>query len=90
MDTASDVLVERLSSLIARWGLVTPAIAFLEANKPMSFVGSQALLMLQPITNLFVARELTSDLATLLADRNRVEQLVARLERVGAENWDGT
>jgi hypothetical protein len=90
MDTASDVLIERLSGLIARWGLVTPAIAFLEANKPMSFVGSQALLMLQPITDLFVARELTSDLATLLADRNRVEQLVAHLERVSSKNRDRT
>ena len=89
MDTRSDLLVERLSDLIARWGLVAPAIAFLEANKPMSFVGSQALLMLQPITDFFVARELTSDLVTLLADRSRVEQLVARLERVGAENRDG-
>jgi hypothetical protein len=48
------------------------------------------LLMLQPITDFFVARELTSDLVTLLADRSRVEQLVARLERVGAENRDGT
>jgi hypothetical protein len=89
MHTASDRFVERLADLIARWGLVAPAIAFLEVNKPVSFVGSQALLMLQPITDFFVARELTSDLAALLADRNQLEQLLTTLERVGAENRDG-
>jgi hypothetical protein len=84
MDASGDQLVERIAHIIARWGLVTPAITFLEANKPLSFVGSQALLMLQPLTDLFVARELSADLITLLADRNRLEKLVARLEMVEA------
>lgn len=82
MDRSADPLIERLAHLVARWGLVTPAIAFLEANKPLSFVGSQALLMLQPMADLFVARELTTDLAMLLADRDRLERLVASLETV--------
>ena len=82
VDTSGDPFIERIAHLIARWGLVTPAIAFLEANKPLSFVGSQALLMFQPITDLFVARELSMDLATLLADRDRLELLLARLETV--------
>lgn len=84
MDTSGDQLVERIAHIIARWGLVTPAITFLEANKPVSFVGSQALLMLQPLTDFFVAREHSADLVTLLADRNRLEKLVARLEMVEA------
>ena len=76
MDTSGDQLIERIAQIIARWGLVTPAITFLEANKPLSFVSSQALLMLQPLTDFFVARELSADLVTLLADRNRLEKLV--------------
>ena len=82
MDKPTDPVVERLVYLIARWGLVTPAIAFLEANKPLSFVGSQALLMLQPMTDLFGASEQTKDLAVLLADPNRVGRLIASLEAV--------
>lgn len=82
MDTSSDPLVERLVHLIHQWGLAAPAITFLEANKPLSFVGSQALLMLQPIADLFVARELTTDMAALLSDRNRLERLIANLETV--------
>ena len=82
MDKSTDPLVERLVYLVARWGLVTPAIAFLEANKPLSFVGSQALLMLQPMTDLFGASKLTKDFAVLLADRDRVGRLIASLEAV--------
>jgi len=84
MDASKDQLVERITHYVARWGLVTPAITFLEANKPLSFVGSQALFMLQPITDFFVARELSTDLATLLGDRDRLEKLIARLETVEA------
>jgi hypothetical protein len=82
VDKPGDPLIERIAHLVIRWGLVTPAIAFLEVNKPLSFVGSQALLMLQPITDLFVTRELSTDLSRLLADRDRLELLLARLETV--------
>ncbi len=85
---SNDPLVERTAHLIARWGLVTPAITFLGANKPLSFVGSQALLMLQPITDFFIARELSMDLVTLLADRDRLDTLLARLETVEGEHID--
>ncbi|GAB4538531.1 MAG: hypothetical protein Kow0063_26430 [Anaerolineae bacterium] len=85
MERSTDLFIDQIARLVRRWGLVTPAIAFLEANKPLSFVSSQALLMLQPITDLFVARELSTGLAELLADRKRLELLLARLERVEAE-----
>jgi hypothetical protein len=80
MEPPGDALVERLAHLIGRWRLATPAVIFLEANKPLSFVGSQALLMLQPMTDLFIARDLTGDLAALFADRERLETLITRLE----------
>jgi hypothetical protein len=83
VETRGDALVERLSHLIGRWRLATPAVLFLEANKPLSFVGSQALLMLQPMTDLFMAHELTGDLAALFADRDRLETLITRLETSG-------
>jgi len=86
--TSRDPLVERIAHLITRWGLVTPAITFLGANKPLSFMGSQALLMFQPITDLFVARELSMDLVTLLADHDRLDTLLAKLETIEAELKD--
>ena len=83
METPGDALVERLAHLVGRWGLATPAIFFLEANKPLSFIGSQALLLLQPMADLFMAPELTTDLAALFADRGRLETLISRLEISG-------
>ena len=83
MQMPGDALVERLAGLIGRWRLATPAVLFLEANKPLSFVGSQALLMLQPMADLFLAHELTADLAVLFADRDRLETLITRLETSG-------
>jgi hypothetical protein len=83
MEPPGDALVERLARLIGRWRLATPAVVFLEANKPLSFIGSQALLMLQPMTDLFMARDLTADLAALFADRERLETLITRLETSG-------
>ncbi len=80
---AGDALVERLVRLVDRWGLATPAVFFLEANKPLSFIGSQALLLLQPMTDLFMAPQLTADLAALFADRDRLETLISRLESTG-------
>ncbi len=80
---AGDALVERLAHLVGRWGLVTPAIFFLEANKPLSFIGSQALLLLQPMADFFMAPQLTADLAALFADRDRLETLISRLESTG-------
>jgi hypothetical protein len=82
METSRDPLVERLVNLIDRWGLVAPAIAFLEANKPLGFVSGQALLMLQPVADLFVTREITTDVAALLSDRSRLERLISSLESV--------
>ena len=80
METSAATLAEQWASRIVRWRLATPAILFLEANKPLSFVGSQALLMLQPVMDLFVTRELTTELATLLANRDQLEALITHLE----------
>ncbi|NIO39693.1 MAG: hypothetical protein GTO41_05565 [Burkholderiales bacterium] len=82
MEKSSDQFVDRLTVFIARSGLVTPTIALLEANKPLSFVSSQLLLMLQPIADIFVRRELTTDLVMLLADRSRLERLISTLETI--------
>jgi len=92
MDTSADTLVDRLARGIARWGLATPALAFLEANKPLSFIGSQALLVFQPVLDIFVTRDVTADLVGLLADRKQLEMLITRVEalqsrRVDSQLW---
>jgi len=92
MESSSNILIERTARRIADWKLTAPAVAFLQVNKPLSFVGSQVLLMLQPMLDVFVARRLTTEWATLMADRDQIEVLIARLEAMqhpGSEVGNG-
>ena len=73
-------LIEELAARLKRWGMVTPGIAFLEANKPFSFLGSQLLLFVQPLLDVFVSPAVTSEYVTLLEDRDNVERLIRQLE----------
>lgn len=72
-------LIEGLVRQVNEWGMVAPAILFLEAHKPLSFLASQFLLLSQPTLGPFlggVAREY----ALLLEDRENVETILSRLE----------
>jgi len=75
-----DELIERLVHRLRAWGMVAPALMFLEANKPLGFVGSQALLLTQPVLGLLWGDELVRDFALLLEDREDLERLLLRLE----------
>ena len=61
-------------------GLITPALLFLEMNKPLAFIGAQALLVAQPFLDIGLNRADVSDLASILEDRAGVEELIDRLE----------
>ena len=76
-------LIDHLAAQLHAWGLGTPGIAFLEANKPFSFLGSQFLLFLQPLLSTFVRSAVTDDYIALLQDRANVERLIRKLESNG-------
>jgi hypothetical protein len=75
--------IDHLAAKLHAWGLATPGIAFLEANKPLSFLGSQFLLFLQPLLSTFIQPAVTDDYITLLGDRANVERLIQKLESNG-------
>ncbi len=80
-DARRDELIEALAAHIEGLGLATAAILMLEANKPLSFLGGQALLVLQPLLGVVVGDVTTEEYAALLEDRDNVERLILRLER---------
>jgi hypothetical protein len=84
----NEVLIDRVADWIARQGLVTPAVFLLEVNKPFSFLGSQALWMLQPLLGPAMGHDRVAAWARLLEDRTAVERLLERLEsrRAGGDN----
>jgi hypothetical protein len=79
-----DRAVERVAALTVRFGMTAPTILFLESVRPMSFVGSQAMLVLSPFVNVLASRAEWDALQTLLEDRRGIEVLIARIEEVAA------
>ena len=86
-DAPSDSeLLDALACSVARRGLSTPVAAFLELLKPLSFVGRQVLLLIEPLLGPF-AGTASRRYARLLEDGRGVERLLERLdERSGALN----
>jgi len=72
-------LIEKLVRGVNEWGMVAPAIFFLEAHKPLSFLASQLLLLSQPTLEPFLGGVVT-EYALLLEDRENVEAILSRLE----------
>lgn len=72
-------LIEGLVRQVNEWGLVAPAILFLEAHKPLSFLASQFLLLSQPTLEPFLGG-VVREYALLLEDRENLETILSRLE----------
>ena len=72
--------IDRVTQRIHELGLATPAILLLEAHKPLAFIGSQLVLVAQPILDIFLPPNLMRNTADLLADPDQMDQLIAGLE----------
>jgi len=77
-------LIENLARRLQRLHLIAPAILFLESNKPVSFIGSQALLFFQPVLRMLSAESMDEYVA-LFEQRASVERLIERLEQLADE-----
>ena len=78
-----DEVCEILATRIARYGMIVPAIFFLEMNRPISFLGSQAMHFISPMVGVFV--ETFEDYAFFFEDRDNLDMLINRLEELGQE-----
>jgi hypothetical protein len=78
-------LLARIANQVVKRKLTVPAIMFIESVKPLSFVGSQALIFMQPIVQAFLNRKEYDEFAVLMEDRENVELLLQEIERQEAE-----
>lgn len=83
-DAERDGLIEQIASAIARRGLETPAILFLEMHKPLSFFASQTLIVTSPLIAPIVGFDRMRAASNLLESRANVELLIERLEQLSA------
>jgi len=75
-----EAMIEHLAQTIEARGLEAPAILFLEANKPFSFLGSQLLLLSEPLFRILGKGQFAATWAEALEDRDMLERIIRRLE----------
>ncbi len=87
---ANAAALEKLARQIHAAGMATPARLFLVAGRPLSFFGSQVLLLAQPATKLlFREQDPTAQFNRLLEDRANLDRLLRWLDVLDREKSQG-
>jgi len=79
-EMSGEELLDAVAKRIVQMRLAVPAVFFLESSKPLSFVGSQVLVFLQPFVEAFLTVRNYQRFAHLMEDRKNVELLIRRIE----------
>lgn len=74
-------LIEKLAKEIVDRRLAVPAILFLETVKPLSFLGSQALIFIEPIVQSIFSLKSYREITLMLENRENVELLMQEIEQ---------
>jgi hypothetical protein len=78
-------LIDAVAARVVRMGLAVPAIFFLESTKPLSYVGSQVLVFLEPFVKSVLTVASYDRFVALLEDRSNIEKLLRRIEEMDEE-----
>lgn len=78
-------LLRSVAGRIVRMRMGVAAVFFLESAKPLSFVGSQALVFIEPFVKAFLTLPQYDRFVRLLEDRGNVERLIQEVERLDRE-----
>jgi hypothetical protein len=81
-------LINKIAQKVIDYRLSPVAIIFLESSKPLSFLGNQFLIFMQPFYRaLFSFREY-EEIAAMLEDRKNIEALICEIERLEEKRDD--
>ncbi|MDA0836525.1 MAG: hypothetical protein O3B01_07185 [Planctomycetota bacterium] len=81
-----DEIIDYLALTVVRRKLQTPAIFFLELNKPISTVASSMITFAQPTFGAFFGFKRMAEWAALLDERENVELLIQRIESLTGDS----
>lgn len=85
MDTSQrERLIDEWVARLQRWGLTPIAPFLLQTLQPLGFLGSQAMLLGQPILTLFMDASSLEELSSLLDDPDALGQIERRLTDTGS------
>lgn len=78
-----DRMIEDLAQRVFKAGMATPAILFLEANKPLGRLAGNALHMFSPALGVFIPN--IDQYGYLMQDKENIEILIDRLQELEDE-----
>lgn len=78
-------LINQIAQKVIDYRLSPVAIVFLESSKPLSFLGNQFLIFMQPFYRALFSRREYEEIAAMLEDRNNIEMLICEIERLEEE-----
>ena len=78
-------VIEKLARSITARRLETPAALFLELNRPIGFLFSQAAFFARPFLSLFLSAEDVEAAAEVLDDPRALDQLLDRIAELSAQ-----
>jgi len=78
-------LIDAVAGRVVKMGMAVPAVFFLESTKPLSYIGSQVLVFLEPFVKSFLTLKSYDRFVALMEDRNSIELLLRRIEELDEE-----
>jgi hypothetical protein len=84
-DERRDELVEKVARAVVDRNMAAPAIFFLETMKPLSFIGSQAMVFFDPIVRSIFDFKQYNEVRLALEHRENVELLLQKIEAYDAD-----
>ena len=85
VDDRTRDIVERLAREIVRRRMTTPALLALEMGRPLNYIGSQAMVFLQPIVSVLFDTDGYEAFAKFMEQRKSVDYLCDRIEQAEAD-----
>ncbi|UCF69806.1 MAG: hypothetical protein JSW49_06270 [candidate division WOR-3 bacterium] len=76
------ILIGKIAQKVVDYRLSPVAIIFLESSKPLSFLGNQFMIFMQPFYRAIFSFREYEEIAAMLEDRNNVEALICEIERL--------
>jgi hypothetical protein len=78
-------VLDKAAQLIVRRRMEAPVILFLQTLTPISFLGSQALLVLEPVLGAFFKEEDYKQVVRILEHRDGIDRFILKIEHLSKE-----
>ncbi len=78
-------LINKIAQKVVDLRLSPLAIVFLESSKPLTFLGNQLMIFMQPFYRAFFSYQEYEEIAVMLEDRNNIERLICAIEHLEEE-----